>query len=292
LYADRKLNLSKNLVTNGLYLQGLLCFRTMYCFKLNDYKNQNMKKVFFLAVFILMLIKAASAQSNNQGNLLRAGGNFNEYLNRTAIKNLPNARKAGAVNAFNNEENTKGTRFLFDSWVNGDSVINTQGNYINTATFLFNFDKMTNNVLVTQDKINIMAVAPTGINSFILEDKGRQYIFEHVKAIDSTKFFLALVKNETWYSLYKEFITKFAEANFRNDGLIQTGKEYNEYKDESQYYIVQQGNVTAKLIDLKPKVIKAVFGEKKEKADAYFRQHKDDAVDESFLIGLITYLNQ
>lgn len=252
-----------------------------------------MKKVFLLSVSILMALTPALAQFNSEGRLNRAGGNFSEYLNRTILKEVTRTtRKAGAVNAFNNDENTLGKRFLFDTWVNGDSVINTQGNYINTATFLFNFDKMTNNVLVTQDKINIMAVAPTGINSFVLEDKGKQYIFEHVKAIDSTKFFLALVKNETGYALYKEFITKFIEANLRNDGVIKTGNEYNEYKDESKYYIVEQGNVIAKAINFKPKIIKAAFGEKKEKVDAYFRQHKDDAVDESFLIGLTTYLNR
>lgn len=251
-----------------------------------------MKYLSFLLVSILTLF-TATAQFINESNVMKAGGNFNQYLNRTVMKNInPNAGKAGAINLFNNAENTKGTRFLFDTWVNGDSVINTQGNYINTATFLFNYDKLTNNVLVTQDKINIMSVAPIGINSFILEENGKQYIFEHVKAIDSTKFFLALAKNETRYSLYKEFITKFTEANFRSDGVIQTGSEENEYKDESQYYIVEQGNAAAKLISFKPKVIKAVLEEKKDKVDTYLRQHKDDAVDESFLIGLITYLDQ
>lgn len=252
-----------------------------------------MKYISFLSVFVLMLLTQAFAQFNTQGNITRAGGNLNQYLNNTALKNIDSkAGKAGAVNSFNNAENTKGTRFLFDTWVNGDSVTNTQGNYINSASFLFNFDKLTNNVLVTQDKINIMAVAPTGINSFILEDNDKQYIFEHVKAIDSTKFFLVLVKNETRYSLYREFITKFTEANFRSDGLIQTGSSENEYKDESRYYVVEQGKSPAKLVNLKPKIIKAALVEKKDKADTYFRQHRNDAFDENFLIGLIKYLNQ
>jgi hypothetical protein len=239
-----------------------------------------------------MLLTTATSQFSNQGNVMRAGGNFNQYLNRTVMKNInPNAGKAGAINSFNNAENTKGTRFLFDAWVNGDSVINTQGNYINTATFLFNYDKVTNNVLVTQDKINIMSVAPTGITSFILEDNDKKYIFEHVKAIDPAKFFLALIKSDNKYSLYKEFKTKFKEANFRSDGVMQTGSEENEYIDESQYYVVEKG-AAAKLINFKPKVIKAALEGNKEKTDTYFRQHKDDVIDESFLIGLITYLNQ
>lgn len=251
-----------------------------------------MKSSFFLVAFLLMLLSSATAQYV-VSDPRKAGSNFNQYLNRMVMENIrPNAGKAGAINSFNNDENTRGSRFLFDTWVNGDSVMNTEGNYINTESFLFNFDKMTNNILVTQDKINIMSVAPTGINSFILEGNDKRHIFEHVKAIDPNKFFFVLVKNEVGYSLYKEFITKYREANFRSDGIIQTGLRENEYKDESRYYVVEQGKSPAKLINFKPKIIKAAFVEKKDKADTYFRQHRNDAFDENFLIGLTNYLNQ
>jgi len=249
-----------------------------------------MKKFFFLLVFYLMVLTSASSQFMNNTN--NAQSNLNQFRSGMVMKNVNiNRDKAGIINTFNNEENTKGTRFLSDNWVNGDSVLNMEGNYINTASFLFNFDKMTGNLLVTQDKINIMSVAPSGINSYILGDNNKQYIFEHVKGIDSSQFFLALVKNENGYSLYKLFKTKFIPANSRNDGVVQTGSEENEYKDESQYYVVEKG-AAAKLINFKPKVIKAALEGSKEKTDTYFRQHKDDAVDESFLIRLITYLNQ
>jgi len=251
-----------------------------------------MKKVFLSFVSVSMLFAAAKAQFAGQGSVTTAGGNLNQYLNRTVMANIKPTAKAGAINAFNNEENTKGTRFLFDTWVNGDSVSNTQGNYISTASFLFNFDKLTGNVLVTQDKINIMSVASDGINSFILQDNDKPYIFEHVNKIDPSGFFLALVKNESGYSLYKLFKTKFTQANFRSDGVVQSGSEENEYKDESQYYLIAPGAAAAKLINFRPKVIKAALEEKKEKTDTYFREYKDNPIDESFLIGLITYLNQ
>ncbi len=251
-----------------------------------------MKKLFSLFIPVLLVSSAVSvsAQFLGQNNVMKAGGNFSQYLSKTMMKKIDaNATKEGTVNAFNNTENTKGTRFLFDTWVNGDSVINTQGNYINTVTFLFNLDKVTGNLLVTQDKINIMAAAPTGINSFILQDNRNQYFFEYVNEIDSTKFFLALIKNDAHYSLYKQFKAKFAEANFRSDGVIQTGNDYNEYKDESQYYLVEKGS--AKLISFKPKAIKALLEKDKEKTDTYFRQHKDDNIDERFLINLISERN-
>ena len=251
-----------------------------------------MKKIFLSFVFISVLFAAAKAQFAGQGSVTAAGGNLNQYLNRTVMANVKPSTKAGAISAFNNEENTKGTRFLFDTWVTGDSVTNTQGNYVNTETFLFNFDKLTGNILVSQDKINIMAVAPDGISSFILQDNDKPYIFEHVSKIDPSGFFLALVKNESGYSLYKLFKTKFTEANYKSDGVVQSGVQENEYKDESQYYIIAPGAAAAKLITFKPKVIKAALEEKKDKTDTYFQQHKNDTIDENFLIGLISYLNK
>lgn len=251
-----------------------------------------MKKAFFSFVSVSMLITAATAQFAGQGKVTAAGGNLNQYLNRTVLEGVKTDPKAGATTIFNSEENTKGTRFLFDNWATGDSVTNTQGNYINTESFLFNFDKMTGNLLVSQDKISIMSVAPDGINSFILQNEDKPYIFEHVNKIDPSWFFLALVKSENGYSLYKLFKTKFTEANYKSDGVVQTGSQENEYKDESQYYIIAPGAAAAKPINPKPKVIKAALAEKKDKTDAYFQQHKSDAVDENFLTGLVGFLNK
>ncbi len=250
-----------------------------------------MKKILCLFIPVTLLTAAASAQFLGQNNVMKAGGNFSQYLTQTMMKKIDaSATKEGVINTFNNTENTKGTRFLFDIWVSGDSVFDTRGNYINTTSFLFNLDKMSGNLLVTQDKINIMSVAPTGINSFMLKNNPNLYLFEHVKAIDSTRFFLALEKNDAGYSLYKQFAVKFTAANFRSDGVIQTGNDYNEYKDESQYYIV--GKSSAAQISFKPKSIKAALEKDKEKVDTYFRQHKGDTIDEAFLISLTRYLNQ
>ena len=126
-------------------------------------------------LFALMLLSVqVTAQRPGDVNLRSAQGNFNQYLSKTTLKNLDEgaAKKAGIITAFNNMENTIGKRFLFDTWVKGDSVIDIQRSYINSVSFLFNFDKLTGNLLVTQDKINIMSVVPEGISSFILSEGG------------------------------------------------------------------------------------------------------------------------
>lgn len=253
---------------------------------------RNIRKKLFLLVNVLALAATLRAQVIGRNSITSAGSNFNQYLTKTALKNIEGSGAKGSViNSFNNVENTKGTRFLFDNWVNGDSIMGVQENFINTTSFLFNYDKMTDNLLVTQDKVNIMSVAPDGINSFILKNNDKLYLFEHVKAIDPAKFFLNLVKSDTGYSVYKKLGVRFVQANVRNDGMIKTGNDYDEYVDESQYYIVAKLN-TVKPVSLKPKVIKAALEDKKDKVDAYFKQHREDIIDETFLTGLIAFLNK
>jgi len=121
---------------------------------------------------------------------------------------------------------------------------------------------------------------------------GKRYFFEHVNAIDSFHFFLALAKSDNRYSLYKRFATTYAASDSHNYGVIQTGKEYNEYKDDNKYYVIDETNNSASQPGLKAKDIKAVFASQKQQVDSYFKQHRDDEIDERFLTGLVNYLNQ
>ncbi len=223
--------------------------------------------------------------------MIGAQGNFSQYLNKTLVRNSAGAAKGTAITSFNSEENTIGARFLFNEWVDGDSIINAQGMLINTIGFLFNYDKITGSLLSTQDKVNNMLVSSNGIQSFVLKGMGKRYFFKHERAIDSTHFFLALVESDKNYSLYKRFATRYIASNSRNDGLIQTGNDYNEYKDVNEYYVVDESKNTAAQVNLKSKDIKTFFASEKDKVDSYFKQHRDDVVDDKFLTGLVNYLN-
>ncbi len=230
-----------------------------------------MKKLFFFFAYYLCLLISISAQNPAQNNSLSAQGNFSQYLNKTLLKNSTNLNKDPVINSFNKEENTIGTRFLFNEWVDGDSIIDMHGNLINTTAFIFNFDKVTGGLLATQDKINNMLVTSNGVQSFKLKGMGKEYFFKHVSSIDSIHFFLTLVKSDAHYSLYKRFVTRYIAANFRNDGVIQTGNDYNEFKDENEYYVVDETTNTSQLLSLKPKSLKAIFDTQKEKTDSYFK---------------------
>lgn len=251
-----------------------------------------MIKLFIGFACMLLSIFNASAQLTGQSSMLSGQGNFSQYLNKTIVKNATAAKQSAMITVFNNEDNTIGSRFLFNEWVEGDSIINAQGVLINTVGFVFNYDKITGGLLATQDKINNMLVASTGIQSFILNKTGKKFLFQHLKTIDSSHFFLALIKSSDKYSLYKRFETHYAPANARNDGVMQTGNDYNEYKDDNEYYVVDETANAASKLSFKSKNIKEVLAAQKDKVNDYFKQHRDDEINEKFLVGLVTYLNQ
>lgn len=251
-----------------------------------------MKRLLFLIVQTVFISTFLSAQAPGQSGVRNAQGNFSQYLNKTLVETTTKSGNGNVINAFNNEENTIGKRFLFDEWVDGDSVIDAQGNLINTSAFIFNFDKITGSLLASQDKINNMLVASNGIQSFILKNRGKKYFFTHMNTIDASPFFLEMVKSGGRYSLYKRFVTKYIAANFRSDGVIQTGNNYNEYKDEDEYYVIDAATNKSQAISLKAKTIKTVFATDKEKVNSYFKNNNSGEIDEKFLSGLVTFLNK
>ncbi len=251
-----------------------------------------MKKTLAYLFFTSVTAVSASAQLTGPLNMTGAQSNFAQYLSRTAADKAGNVADNGVVTSFNDMENTKGERFLFNTWVSGSGMIDAQGQAVNSGTYLFNFDKLTGGLLVTENKKDMMLVASTGVKSFMLESKGKQYRFQHVPLIDATKFYLHLAGSDILYSLYKECSVRFVKSNYRDDGMIQTGKPYDEYLDNSLYYLILPNENTFRVVPLKPKEIKNLLLARREKVNAYFSQHRDDEINETFLTGLIYYINQ
>ncbi len=249
----------------------------------------------FLSVLTVLTFIMAHAQLAAPIGYGSSNSNFSQYMSRTHVRTGDNdaSGKPAPINAFNNLPNTKGERFLFNTWVKGDSMIDAQGNKVESGAMLFNVDKMTGNLIVTQNKIDIMSVAPIGIQSFVLSDLNKSYPFHHVKAIDSLRFYLQLAGNSnSKYALYKQFKTSFKAADYFSSGIIESGNRYDEYLDQSIYFIVMPGGKTSKQVTLKPKSVKEVLNDEESRMNQYFDQHKNEDRDEAFLAGLITFLNQ
>ena len=204
-----------------------------------------------------------------------------------------NLYRGSSLPVFIIKENTVGSRYLFDSWVKG-KLIDTTGKEINTNDYVFNYDKMTGKLIATQDKKIVIEINDAVIKSYSLTDlSGKETKFEKSGLINNDKFLVSLAgEKNNKYSLYKLINTKFVKANFVTNGLIESGKKYDEYADTFEYYIVYNSSGIHKKVELKEKLIKKTITEDGEKVKTFFIKHTGDKLNESLLAELILFLNQ
>lgn len=178
---------------------------------------------------------------------------------------------------------------LFEDWVKGVVIKNT-GEVIDGDKYFYNFDKVTNNLIVTLDKNNVIEVYKEYIQSFKFSEKKEVYSFEKVIPIQRFRFVQVLIKDSSKYSVYKSINTRFVAANFTTNGLTESGEPYDEFVDMNKYYIVYQG--TVRPVALKFTSIKKALKEHSSRVKDFYAAHLMDEVDENYLIGIVEYLNQ
>jgi hypothetical protein len=208
---------------------------------------------------------------------------FDQYSFRPIIQ-------SGRMFAYGTEYNIKGNRFLFDEWVRG-VVVKNSGQEIKDDKYLFNFDKVTNNLLVTVDKKGIIEVFKDSIQSFQFKEKGQVYNFKKLPAIQKYRFVQVLVENPDKYSIYKTTNTRFVGADYNTDGLTESGHPYDEYVDKDLYYIMlKSGEIRP--VQLSFSSIKKALKENSSQAKDYYADHLMDEVDENYLTNIVEYVNQ
>ncbi len=194
---------------------------------------------------------------------------------------------------FHAPEATIGSPYLFDKWVKG-TVVTATDTVVANPGYRFNYNKMTGVLLVTQDQQTYIALDKGSFKAFTLSDPlGNLHSFEVVRSVNPNSFVEVVTKGNK-YAIYKLIKTKYKKADYRTDGLTESGDKENQYIDEFEYYVV---NVSAKAapaakFSLKKKSIKEAFGAGGPNVDAYFAQHKDDDINEAFVKELGEYLNQ
>ena len=240
---------------------------------------------------IIVLVKNPD---NNNSSIL------NETISQKAVYNsvqdfgkaeASRLYQGSALTVFHQKEETQGSRYLFNWWVNG-TMLDTNLIVINTADFSFNYDKVGKKLLATRDKNTIIEINDVAINSFILKTDTSIAKFEKIPAISKKEFLIELVKDEVRYSLYKSMKTTFQKADYTNNGLIESGKKYDEFVDEFEYYIIFPGGNQFKKVELKKKSIREALSNEEVKVKQYFSKSESGVINELFLKGLILFLNQ
>lgn len=174
-----------------------------------------------------------------------------------------------------------GGQYLFEKWVRG-SLIMANNESFDDSQYFFNYNKVTRNLLLTNDFKGITEIDNREVRAFSLVDGHDIYRFEHVFLLDDHRFFQVLVKTGN-YSLYKYTATQFRHTEMnRNPG---------EFVDSYFYYVIFPGGKMFKEVSLRKRSILKNCLMDADKVSNYFTMHSQEGIDENFLIGLIKYLN-
>jgi hypothetical protein len=188
------------------------------------------------------------------------------------------------------QEALHGNRFLFDNWVHG-FAITPQDSIKQNNVYLFNYDKITGDLIFTRDQKTVLQVVKSEIKAFTLFDPNAQpYVFEDVPAVDA-RHYLQVLASGSKYKIYKSLGTKFIKANFTTNGITSSGNNYDEYVDESVYYIVKLPGGQPQKLALKKKAIKTAFAADADRVNKFLSDNDGD-IDENYLKNLGEYMNQ
>ena len=218
---------------------------------------------------------------------------LNDRLTYTTNAPATNFYSMSALPAFSIKEGTKGSRYLLgDRW--GAGVVITQSDSIvDNKALQYNFDKIDQKLYTTSDQHTVIELDKPTVKAFAIKDGDSLMIFDHVAAIDMQRYFIAIIPAAAGkYSLYKNLITKFVKSDFHSDGMAESGNPYDEYKDNIEYYVVLPDGKEYKKVELKKKSIRDALPAATARVDAWLSSHKYDDINETFLKGLITTINQ
>jgi hypothetical protein len=236
---------------------------------------------------LIIVLKAAGNEprTNEQQSNIVANNQVGSSLlygnGATALSLLP---------VFTPVEATRGSKYLFDSWVQG-FVAGPDGTVYKDPAYGFNYDKIEGGLLLTQDKKSVIQVDNSRIKSFTLYNKQNQpEVFVIAPQIDPAHY-VQVITDGNKYKIYKFTKTHFVKNNYHNDGIASTGNNYDEYVDDDTYYVLDVQHNQLKQLTLRKKSIKAVFAGENSKVDSYLSTNSG-SIDDDYLKGLGDYLNK
>jgi len=174
---------------------------------------------------------------------------------------------------FTNIKETRGSQFFFNQWVHG-YLVKMNGDIIQTPALLLNYDKMTGDLFLTENPTSVMVADKNSVKSFVLfSSQGQPDTFERMLGI-SADLYSQVLSAGSKYKLYKLTKTKFIPSNYKTDGIASTGNMYDEYADESSYYVINLTTTFFQPLTLNKKSIKLIFATEGNKVDDFLATHK------------------
>jgi len=185
---------------------------------------------------------------------------------------------------------TVGSPFLISLYVQG-LVVNQLDSVINKPDYLYNYDKITGNLLLKRNNQDPIAVNRDQVNMFCLKLDQGGFIFMRVPLINANEYFQVISKGSK-YSCYKLYKNVFVKANQQStSGYTPDGKNYDEYKDVDTYYMLDETKQEWTIFELTKKSIRKALIEQSPAVESYIKDHRGDEITESYVAQLLGKLN-
>lgn len=211
---------------------------------------------------------------------------------KTTDSNQPLATMGdgGVIAPTHQKGELRGSMYIFKNFAHG-YVITASGDINYNPSYLFDYDKMSGALLLTQNKRVITEVSWDQIQSFVLYSNGdERFVFTKAPDIDKSHYVQVLASGDK-YKIYKLIKTRFVKADYVNAGVIAHGTDFDEYVDEPEYYVVDAQSGQAKKLSLKKKSIKEDFVKEADKTNKYLSDN-GGSINDDYLSKFGDFINQ
>jgi hypothetical protein len=191
---------------------------------------------------------------------------------------------------FTHKEATQGSRYLFAGWVHG-YVVNNNDSLIQNPGYLYNYDKIDGNLLVTVDKHTAVQLYKTSVQSFTLFDTTTRlpHTFALLPSVDKDHYTQVISTGKN-YSIFKLITTKFKKSDYNNNGITATGNDFDSYENEETYYVLNGKNGHLDKFSPRKKALLKAFPDQADKLKKFFDKNSGD-IDDAYLANLCQYMN-
>jgi len=195
----------------------------------------------------------------------------------------------GTSFAARQKEDVHGSRYFFEDFAHG-FIISPGDSLFQNNNYLFNYDKISGGLLLTQDQASVIQVNNSQVKSFtIFSHSSKPYVFVIEPDINSDKYVQVITSGKK-YNIYKSISTTFVKANYTTNGFTTQGNNYDEYVDDPTYYVLDVQTKQLQKLALKKKAIKAAFAKDADKVSKFMDTDTDD-IDDNYLQSLGDALN-
>jgi hypothetical protein len=235
---------------------------------------------------VAMKAIGAAGAASSAGN--SGAGAQSESLTRNQVAIISND-VGGYLKPAHAKGDTRGSEYLFDTFVHG-FMINASGELVQNPNYLFDYDKLNGDLLLTRDNKTILTVGWDQVQSFSLfSNSDERFNFEKAPSIDKSHYVQVLASGKK-YKIYKLIKTRFAPADYVNNGAAPHGHDYDEYVDEPDYYVFDVQLNKVQKLSLRKGPIKKVFAKEAGKIGKFLSDNSGD-IDDAYLSKLGDYMN-